>query len=241
MLIDKVLSLNSAQSEGVKRWTCPAFYPQAQGEAERIVGEVKAYINTRGNRNWGKFLPWLSYAHNTAEYGASGISPYMLVYGTSPTRLTDLFNYPVGDNNTAGVEDFVDEIKTALEEFHHLHRLKIAAYRAGSRQYYNDKHCDYQFEIGERAWIVIKTPFRAEVSGPAEVIRRVGDHFYEVKIDDDVRTVPLQQMAPYVQEPSIDRSGIPFAGSEHFDDGMSALLLKDPMLRIDIVSNSTFN
>ena len=230
MLIDKVLSLNSEQSEGVKRWTCPAFYPQAQGEAERIVGEVKTYINTRGNRNWGKFLPWLSYAHNTAEYGASGIAPYMLVYGTSPTRLTDLFNYPVGDNNTAGVEDFVDEIKTALEEFHNLHRLKIAEYRAGSRQYYNDKHGDYQFEIGERAWIVIKTPFRAEVSGPAEVIRRVGDHFYEVKIDDDVRTVPLQQMAPYVQEPSIDRSGIPFASSEHFDDGMSALLLKDPRL-----------
>ena len=103
-------------------------------------------------------------------------------------------------------------------------------YRAAAREYYNDRHRDHEFSVGERTWIVVKTPFRSDVTGPAEIVRKIGDHLYEVRYRDELRTISLQQMVPYIDEPSIDRSGIPFASSDQPEDGLSALLLKDPRL-----------
>jgi len=216
-LIERALSITSRADPGIHRWISPVKYPQAQGEAERVIRELKSYINVRNDEDWPLTLPFLSFAHNSAVYGASGISPHMMVYGEEPTRLVDLAAWPYNDPIPDSAAEYLECLKGRLKDFHELYEMKTEEYRSGSRDYYNKTHPLIEFSEGDRVWIVHVNHFKTDVTGPATVERRLGDHMYMV----DGKMYPLQHLVPYVSSNEIDRTGISFA--ETVDDNQSVI------------------
>lgn len=227
LLIDKALSITSREVPDIKRWIAPVGYPQSQGEAERVVREMKQYLSVRDSTSWPKQLPFLSFAHNSGAYGASGLSPFSVVTGDEPTNLIDLTRFPVIEDLPPTMEEYMTKLKDKLATFHEYHSLKLDEYRAISRDYYNSHHETVNYQVGDQVWIVRKYAFKTQVQGPMKVIRLRGDHLYDVESEDGEITVPMQHLAPYIEPSLVDREGIPFTDYEP-EERLNLLRHKDP-------------
>jgi hypothetical protein len=221
-LIERALSITSRSDPEIQRWIAPVQYPQAQGEAERVVRELKSYVNVRNADTWPQILPFLNFAHNSATYGATGISPHVLVYGSEPTKLVDLTAWPISEPLPASAQEYLDGLKQRMGEFHEFHQIKLSEYRQVSRDYYNTRHAWVEFNIGDKVWIVRQTNFKSEITGPALIEDKRGDHMYIV----DGKLVPLQHIVPFVEDPQVDRSGIAFTESAQEDHNALEGLIK---------------
>ena len=227
-LINVALSLTSQPSPDLIRWIAPVHYPESQGEAERTVRELKSYLKIRNDSSWPNLLPFLAFAHNSASYGSTHLSPHLIVFGTEPTKLVDLLSWPLAEEGPSTAEEFTENLKNSIKEYHDFYRMKMEEYRTLARDYYNEKHVGVDYTIGDKVWVIRKVGFKTEVDGPAEIIAVRGDHMYDVKLDeDDNRFLPIQHLSPFVDPNLCAREGIPFAGVA--DEEISQeLVKKDP-------------
>jgi hypothetical protein len=227
-LIDRALSVMTNPEEDIRRWIAPISYPQAQGEAERVVGEIKQYLNVRDSPNWPQQLPFLAFAHNSSQYGSTGLSPHSIVMGHEPTQLVDLMRWPLDTDQSASMKDYVERLKSRLEAYHSFHALKRSEYRAISRDYYNAAHENIQFAEGDRVWLVRKLAFKTQIEGPFAIKRQRGDHMYEIDKGDSMELVPLQHLVPFIPPSEVDRDGINFASTPDDEGRLNQLIRKDP-------------
>ena len=226
-LIEKVLSITTRTDPSIHRWIAPVAYPQSQGEAERVVRELKSYVNVRNDSSWPQTCSFLSFAHNSSNYGASQLSPYTIVFGKKPESLIDMLSWPQNEELPSSAEEYLSRLQSHLNDYHDLYRMKMEEYRTQSRDYYNSNHPMVEFKEGDKVWVVHKTGFRTDVDGPGKIIEKVGDHMYNVEVLNETRLLPMQHLVPFVETNLIDRSGIPFADSVEGDGINRGLHRKD--------------
>lgn len=224
LLIEKALSITSRSDQNLNRWIAPVMYPQSQGEAERVIRELKSYIQTRADNKWPDVMDFLAFAHNSAPYGSTGICPHEMVLGEEPTKLVDLMSWPTTENLPPTIQEFMENLKSRMKDQQELYQLKMEEYRTISRDRYNSAHPTLAIKIGDLVWVVKKTPFKVDVQGPATVTKLQGDHFYMVKLDEEEKLVPMQHIVPFVSPDSVDRSGISFAQPPEDNMGWPELL-----------------
>ena len=61
-----------------------AFYPQTDGQTERVNQELKGYLclfMEYRQTDWSDWLPMAEFTHNNRVHSATGKSPFIVLYG----------------------------------------------------------------------------------------------------------------------------------------------------------------
>jgi transposase InsO family protein len=72
---------------GITHITSTAYHPQCNGLTERfnatLVNSIATYVNQQQS-DWDQFLPFATFAYNTAQQSTTSIEPFTLMYGRRP-------------------------------------------------------------------------------------------------------------------------------------------------------------
>lgn len=89
-----------------------AYHPQSDGQTEVLNRVIEQCLRTfvhRRPREWGKFLLWVEWSHNTSWNATTGTTPYEITFGRKS------FNFPEYIAGSSAL-DAVDEMLTNREE-----------------------------------------------------------------------------------------------------------------------------
>lgn len=186
---------------GTKLSMSTAYHPQTDGQTERtnrtLEDMLRAYVNYEQD-DWDKHLVAAEIAINNSQQASSGFSPYFLNYHQHPNLPLSGIAQPKKDMNESR-NPAAGEALTGFKE--HLQKARENMEEASRRQVYyaNRRRRDHQFNVGDLVWLSAKdlsfenrTPKLAPRNyGPFEVIQRIGEVAYKLKLPDQWKIHPV--------------------------------------------------
>ncbi|CAJ2651729.1 unnamed protein product [Trifolium pratense] len=176
-----------------------AYHPETDGQSEVINRCLEGYLRCFASdqpKSWAYWVPWAEYWYNTTYHISIGKSPFEVVYGRSPpTMLKFLSN----ETKVAAIALELSERDEALNQLK-LHLLKA---QQQIKVFADKKRRDLQFSVGE--WVFLKLrPHRqqsvakrinqklaARFYGPFEIVDRIGEVAYKLKLPDHSKIHPV--------------------------------------------------
>lgn len=140
------------QFEIAKQRTSP-YHPQSNSVLERYHSQLGAmlrmYIEASQYKNWDKFLPLLSLAHNTAWNRTTKFSPFELMFGRRCTFPVDyVLRLPSDSRVEKSPVEWVNMVRSHLEKCHEAVRENISDYQVREKKTYDVKAYERKYEIG---------------------------------------------------------------------------------------------
>jgi transposase InsO family protein len=175
---------------GVRLCMSTAFHPQSDGQSEVVNKVITMYLRClTGDRpkQWVRWLPWAEYCYNTSFHTALRDTPFRIVYGRDPPSLR---SYEAGDARIPAVEHLLTDRDAFLQDVHD--RLLQAQQR--DKLYYDNKHREVSFEIGQWVWLrlhhrpatSLTGPTRSKLAprfyGPYKVLQRIDSVAYRLEL-----------------------------------------------------------
>jgi RNase H-like domain found in reverse transcriptase/Reverse transcriptase (RNA-dependent DNA polymerase)/Integrase zinc binding domain/Chromo (CHRromatin Organisation MOdifier) domain/Retroviral aspartyl protease len=179
---------------GTKLAMSTAYHPQTDGQTERanrtIEDILRAYVNYEQD-NWDQYLVAAEIAMNNSQQMSSKYSPYFLNYHQHP-------NFPLSGVIRPRTELPESRNPAAGEAFQrfreHLEQARVNMEDASRRQarYANQKRREHEFNVGDMVWLSAKDlnignrapKLAPRHYGPFQIIRKVGQVAYELKLPD---------------------------------------------------------
>jgi transposase InsO family protein len=198
-----------------------AYHPQTNGLTERfnktLADMLSMYVDI-DHKDWDSFLPFVTFAYNTAKQDTTGFTPFFLLHGReAETTMDTMFPFYPDDS----YDDYVDHLLTKAEEARQLARTRTLIAQDREQERYNTKHRPVTYRPGELVWVF--TPVRKvglsekllrRYFGPYKVLRRLSAVNYEVEdFDPDSRrrrrrdVVHVLRMKPY-NDPDCQREEV---------------------------------
>lgn len=185
--------------QGTQLKMSSAYHPETDGQTEVINRCLESYLRCFASEQpkaWAHWIPWAEFWYNTTYHESIGKSPFEVVYGRPPPALTRFLS---NETKVAAVALELTERDEALNQLK-LHLLKA---QQQMKAYADRKRRDLHFEIGE--WVFLKLrPHRqqsvvkrinqklaARFYGPFQVIAKVGEVAYKLKLPDQSRIHPV--------------------------------------------------
>ncbi|KAF7844751.1 Ty3/gypsy retrotransposon protein [Senna tora] len=176
-----------------------AYHPQSNGQTEVVNRCLEDYLRCftlEQPRSWHKFLCWAEYSYNTGFHSSTGTTPFKALYGRDPPPLHPFIK---GETQIADLEvqllqrdEMLSIIKSNLQKAQD--RMRAQA---------NTKRRDLTFQVGDAALLRIQ-PYKQHslakrryqklaprFFGPYEVLRRVGNVAYELKLPPSSKVHPI--------------------------------------------------
>lgn len=186
---------------GTKLAMSTAYHPQTDGQTERtnrtIEDMLRAYVNYKQN-DWNKHLIAAEITINNSQQTSTGFSPYYLNYHQHPNLPLSGIVAPkskISQSKNPAAGEALDGFKKLLQE------ARVNLEEASRRQAYyaNQKRRDHQFKVGDLVWLSSKdfnlegrTPkFAPRNYGPFEVIQRIGEVAYKLKLPEQWKIHPV--------------------------------------------------
>lgn len=186
---------------GTKLAMSTAYHPQTDGQTERtnrtIEDMLRAYVNYEQN-DWNKHLIAAEITINNSQQASTGFSPYYLNYHQHPNLPLSGIVAPkskISQSKNPAAGEALDGFKKLLQE------ARVNLEEASRRQAYyaNQKRRDHQFKVGDLVWLSSKdfnlegrTPkFAPRNYGPFEVIQRIGEVAYKLKLPEQWKIHPV--------------------------------------------------
>ncbi|KAJ9535931.1 hypothetical protein OSB04_un000899 [Centaurea solstitialis] len=162
-----------------------AYHPQTDGQTEVVNRSLETYlrcITSNRPKEWVKWLPWAEYWYNTSYHSAIGMTPFKVVYGREPPRLV---TYERGTAHTFEVDRFLRERDQVLEDLRDqlLRAQQIMKDQADQKR----KNVVLESTVAKRANQKLAPRFY----GPFEVLARVGQVAYRLKLPPDLAIHPV--------------------------------------------------
>ncbi|KAI5408098.1 hypothetical protein KIW84_054076 [Lathyrus oleraceus] len=181
---------------------------QEDEKLQRIIAEIQqdpsswpGYSYRQGvlfyeDRTWVTWIHWVEYWYNTTYHASTGKTPFGVVYGRLPPRLT---RWVQGETRVASVQHDLMDRDEALKQ------LKIQLVKAQERMksQADKKRSDISFMCVE--WVFVKlrahrqqsvvtrinAKLAAKYYGPYPIIERVGAVAYKLKLPEGSRVHPV--------------------------------------------------
>jgi hypothetical protein len=182
----------------VRRINSTSFNPQMQGKVERfhfgLNQTMSHYVNKYGS-DWDDFVNYALMAHRAIPHSISGYSPYYLLYGremrlpTEDDLSAEKFVMNDCGSHRDSVQHHLETLADRLREAYQAVRESNKAGRKRQKQYYDIGTKLISFQPGDMVYLKEMmnrkqrcSKFRIRWRGPYEVIRRLSDLNYLVKL-----------------------------------------------------------
>jgi hypothetical protein len=176
-----------------------AYHPQTDGQSERVNACLETFLRCMTGQKPNCWNSWLSLAEwwfNVHHHSRLGMTPFKALYGYDPPLLGYHKEQPC---KVAAVEEYLGErrlmdsiIKETLEAA--SARTKVMA---------DKRRSERVFEVGDYVYLKLQ-PYRqtsvavrhnfklsARYYGPYEVIQRIGEVAYKLKLPETTRIHPV--------------------------------------------------
>ena len=145
-----------------------AYHPQADGIVynfnRSLLQLLRSYVNSQSG--WEYYLPLVLYAYHTATHISTGVSPFLLMFGRSPSlprlNIQNAFtatSYP--DYLTAKLAELRDLVDVTLTEAALSHKRAYDQHSANLPRL---------FTVNDPVWLVISTAGKLDPRWEAEWI-----------------------------------------------------------------------
>ncbi|KAI5396610.1 hypothetical protein KIW84_062710 [Lathyrus oleraceus] len=185
--------------QGTKLKMSTTYHPESDGQTEVVNRCLETYLRcfiVDQPRTWVTWIHWAEYWYNTTYHASTGKTPFEVVYGRLPPRLT---RWVQGETRVASVQRDLMDRDEALKQ------LKIQLMKAQERMksQANKKRSDRSFMCGE--WVFVKlrahrqqsvvtrinAKLAAKYYGPYPIIERIGAVAYKLKLPEGSRVHPV--------------------------------------------------
>ncbi|KAG1530010.1 hypothetical protein G6F51_013971 [Rhizopus arrhizus] len=165
----------ACQRLGIRRSLTSVEHPQTDGLVERINRTIKTSLATCADQdalNWDEYLPFITFAYNTAKQESTKFSPFEVMFGRKPQL--PLLPY-TEDKLLYETEPWAVYLKNHIPLVHGkaLENIKKAQLRQ-KRAYNKGSKVKYDYKAGDLVArkVLIKTGFPKERwSGPWVIIK----------------------------------------------------------------------
>ena len=156
---------------------------------------IRCLLHDIGNpKDWEKTLPNVELVINLLPNQSTGFSPFYLNYGYEPVTPIQLLK---GDEDvkTENIGSFVRRIKSDWE----LVRENLKRSVDLQAKYYNKKHRDFEFNVGELVLLStrnlrmkgIPEKLKKRFVGPFKVEQRIGQQAYKLSLPENWKIHPV--------------------------------------------------
>lgn len=176
-----------------------SYHPQTDGQSEVVNKTVEMYLRCFSSyrpKEWVQWIPWAAYCYNTNLHSSTKRTPYEIVYGKPPPTL--LTYVP----STTQVEAVDMELRSREQVLKEL-RERLLAAQDCMKRFYDAKHADRSFEVGDYVYLKLQPYRQASLSmrknlklsarfyGPYEVIEKVGQVAYKLMLPENSKIHPV--------------------------------------------------
>ncbi|CAI5669498.1 unnamed protein product [Oreochromis niloticus] len=196
---------------GVEKTRTTPLHPQSDGLVERFnrtLATQLAILTSRHQRDWDRHLPLVLWSYQTAVQESNQCTPAALMFGRELRTPVDLvFGSPPEPVIDGGPEmDYYRRLREQLQVVHDYTRQAQASAGVRQKRAYDTKCRRGAFVPGDKVWVYC--PFRkrgvspklcSHWQGPAEVVERLTEVVYRVRMPGPGRLVVLHQdrLSPY--------------------------------------------
>jgi hypothetical protein len=168
----------------IKQLKTTSYHPQTDGLVERfnrtLCDMLACYVN-EDPEAWDVFLPFVTFAFNTAEQASVRNNPFYLFYGREavlPNELVENTRYRFTESD---IEVYKQKWKTALK----FARTNLEKAQNKQKEYYDTNSKVIEYTNGE--YVLMKSPpgpgkFNFRWLGPYIIIKRLSALNYEIKL-----------------------------------------------------------
>ena len=202
------------------------YHPQANGIVERLHRTVMAALMYEPHMQWPERLPITLLGLRCCWKEDLQATPAEMLYGI--LRLPGEFFVP--DSIPADSRAFVGKLKTMFHDIRAVPASMHAKYRIFQHDSLNS--CTHVFLRNDAVRKLLQPPY----SGPHEVVRRISDKVYVIRVNGQEKTVSTDDLKPRQTQPPQDSppqtptppQGIPAADHCTAEEGR---LLRSPPSR----------
>lgn len=185
--------------QGTQLKMSSAYHPESDGQTEVVNRCLETYLRcfiADQPKTWVSWVHWAEYWFNTNYHAATEKTPFEIVYGRPPPKLT---RWLQGETRVEAVQ------RELIDRDEALRQLKNQLLKAQERMknQVDKKRLDKSFAVGE--WVFVKlrahrqksvvTRINAKLSaryyGPYPILERIGAVAYKLKLPVGSRVHPV--------------------------------------------------
>lgn len=196
---------------GVSKTRTTPLHPQSDGLVERFnrtLSTQLAILTSKHQKDWDRHLPLVLWSYRSAVQESSKCTPAALMFGRELRTPVDMvFGAPPEPEIAGGKEmDYLRRLRERLHEVHEYARQAQAGSGVRQKRVYDNRCRGQDFGAGDLVWVYcpvrkkgISPKLCSQWQGPAEVINRLSDVVYRVRLPGKGRLVVLHRdrLAPY--------------------------------------------
>lgn len=179
----------------IKQIFATPYHHETLGSVERNHRVLNEFLLTTANDyEWDKWIPYFTFAYNTAPHIDTGYSPYELVYGKLPSLPSDIV-----DNNTKfyNYDDYAQELRLKLQFT--LKRARELSTRAKENRTTKNKYENrLNLKIGDLVLVKVENRKKNQspYKGPYRIISRNGVNT-TIDYEGKIKEIHNNNLKPY--------------------------------------------
>ena len=200
----------------VKQSFSPAYRPAANGLVEKMNGTLKQMLRKmciERPKDWDRYLDPVLFAYREVPNSSTEFSPFELLYGRTirgPMAILkeSLEEEEVPEEVMTSYE-YVFNLRNRLEETCKLAQENLEKAKSVYKKQYDKKTKDRKFKEGDKVLLLLPTEqskLSMQWRGPYEIISKVGQCNYRIKVNGKERLYHANMMKLYIsrQDPGSD-------------------------------------
>ncbi len=203
---------------GLKTLTTSSHHPQTNSVAEklnRFIANSLSILTSDDQRDWDNFLGCISLAYRVSVVEGVKHTPFSLVYGRTCTLPTDIL-YGNKQSISVDQDQYKLELTNRLRKSFEIARQTQQKFDLRKKEYYDSKHFDPPFEIGDQ--VLLRTPTAKiglskklipQYTGPHKILEKLSPVNYRIKYvkTGRIQKVHVQRILKYTPLPGIIEPG----------------------------------
>ena len=195
---------------GIKQKFTTPYHPQCNGMCERFNKTLKEMLSKVSNedpKNWDLAIPSLLFAYRETPHDSTGFSPFQLIYGANPRGPLDILKESLIDSVKQNDKTSYDIVTDTRENI--IKACEEAKRNSDSRNFTAHNRINHNrklrsFQPGDKVLVLLQNKnnkFFIEWQGPFEVVRKITDVDYEIKVKDKFKMFHIDMLKQYFDRP----------------------------------------
>ena len=174
---------------GIKHVKSSGFHPTTNSITERfndVLGVCLTMYCNKNQTNWSDFVLPVVFGYNSARHPITKYSPYELMFGKQPTLPTDT-NLQLDEMGISNIHQFNRSQIIYMIKISNEVRGRIQVAQSKNKKYFDAKHKDVIFDVGDMVLIQNKTivpetsqKLIPKYVGPYKILEQISPVLYKL-------------------------------------------------------------